>query len=769
MATLTQSSARTAIDIAEAAEIARMARKDDPNILATEDMASLLGSSAVVLDGLRRQTRYFDGRFLTGADLTRDQDYIRQRQDDLARATGTGIIQGLQVSLSGSVGSDLLVIEPGHGVTPSGDIVMVTTERQIAPLDIGTVAKLDTAMGLRAVPRLPLGRRTGLFILALRPVEFTANPIAAYPTSVSGPRSTQDGDIIEATAITLIPYTDTDGAGTLAEARRNVARRIFLGQAHGLPQDALPLALVALDRGAVRWIDGPMVRRETGADTPLVVSMGGRPRALAEAFVLQHQRHLADVLADRAASQLPANFAASQYFAALPAAGQLPVDAISIDALGFRQLWFPPTMQVDISFCPSDEIATLVEESLSLPPTDLQADAADLAATGVLVLAPVSRPQLQSFERTLDQVTTTALSSPAQGISRAPAQTLAAMLAKRTKMLTVAVRDPVAEQQAATAKTQADAWRNAWLDAVRALPGSEGQPKLLWYVRRRAVAYQANVVGVAVAVTGGDAELDAQVNARIAALGLADTVTRIEQQATPFAVARMVAFLGAPRLLRSDILLSGAVADLEAALPTAATPAPAPAAPVAAPASTAVRPTLAAAAATDLTGLKTLGSAGIASIATRLRVDPAVLDNAVAKAPATSAATTTSAILAAAPATTRPGLTRLAISRLLVSTAPAPAQPTGNPLTEGDVIDVASDYSSSSLGDGLDRLAAQIRDKPIDQAGALWIGQSGQALDLDTAARGLSAAALADFATKLPDIVGKQDGDALAALIAEAD
>jgi hypothetical protein len=32
---------------------------------------------------------------------------------------------------------------------------------------------------------VPLGRRTGLFILALRPVEFTANPIAAYPRSIT--------------------------------------------------------------------------------------------------------------------------------------------------------------------------------------------------------------------------------------------------------------------------------------------------------------------------------------------------------------------------------------------------------------------------------------------------------------------------------------------------------------------------------------------------------------------------------------------------------
>ena len=53
-------------------------------------------------------------------------------------------------------------------------------------VDLPTVEKLDLAMGLRLQPRQPLGRRTGLFLLTLRAVEFTANPIAAYPTRSAG-------------------------------------------------------------------------------------------------------------------------------------------------------------------------------------------------------------------------------------------------------------------------------------------------------------------------------------------------------------------------------------------------------------------------------------------------------------------------------------------------------------------------------------------------------------------------------------------------------
>jgi hypothetical protein len=383
MATLTQSSARTMIDVAEASEIARMARGSDPNVLSREDMQRLLGDSALVLDGLRRRPRYFDGRFLTGADLTRDQDYIRQRQADLARSSGTGVVTGLRVGLGSDPAGQTLIIGAGHGVTPAGDLVLVTTQRSIVALDLPSTERLDATLGLRRDPRMPLGRRTGLFVLALRPVEFTANPIAAYPTSITGQRQIEDGDVIEATAITLIPYPDTGGAATLDEARRVVARRLFIGDAHGLPTDALPLAMIAMERGSIRWIDEAMVRRETGADTPLQVSMGSRPRALAEAFVLQHRNHLADILESRASGGLPATFAATEYFAAVPAAGQLPAATILPDSLGFRQLWFPPVVDVDISFIPSDEVAALVEESLTLPPIDLLGDPEDLDATGV--------------------------------------------------------------------------------------------------------------------------------------------------------------------------------------------------------------------------------------------------------------------------------------------------------------------------------------------------------------------------------------------------
>jgi hypothetical protein len=583
-------------------------------------------------------------------------------------------------------------------------------------------------MGLRAIPRLPLGRRTGLFLLVLRPVEFSANPIAAYPTTIAGPRQIEDSDVIEATAITLIPYPDTGGAASLSEARRAVARKIFLGEPAGLPQDALPLAMLAMERGSVRWVDVAMVRRETGADTPLAVSMGGRPRALAEAYVLQHRRHLADVLSERATGGLSTAFAAAQYFAALPAAGQMPAAAILPDSLGFRQLWFPPAMDVTLSFVPSDEIAVIVEESLAMPPIDFSADPAELDATGVVVLAPVSRQRLQKFLTALGNITTNARPDPSQGLRQAPLTTLRALAIRRTKAVETAQRDAAAEAADAAADATIKAWQAAWGEAVAAITPAGGLAPLVWYVRRRSVPSEAKITGIAVPVGTDDVTLKANVDTRLTQLGLTARVTAINGQATPFAVSRIVAFLGAPRIIASDVLMTSAVHDLEAAAPkTTTTTTPTTTTP------TTTTPT------TTTTTPTTGPVVGRPGVADRLG---------------------TSTSLAADVRITN---ARQALNAALLTRLPAG---TKAQLTEADVVDVASNYADPRLGDGLDRLTAAMTADPLARDALLFLGDSGQAVALDSLAQSLSTAQLATFADALRPIARGKQADALTRLLA---
>ncbi|MBC8009093.1 MAG: hypothetical protein H7067_03235, partial [Burkholderiales bacterium] len=54
-------------------------------------------SAGVVADTRRTRPRFFDGKFLTAADLMQEQNYLLTRQADLARTLGFGVVSGLRV------------------------------------------------------------------------------------------------------------------------------------------------------------------------------------------------------------------------------------------------------------------------------------------------------------------------------------------------------------------------------------------------------------------------------------------------------------------------------------------------------------------------------------------------------------------------------------------------------------------------------------------------------------------------------------------------
>src|SRR5690348_7928646 len=148
MASLDKADFRAPIRVADAAELQRMGL-GGRDLVSRTDLEDQLGTGPIILDGLRRRPHYFDGRFLTGADLTRDQDYVRQRQADMARASSAGVISGLQVRSFGLARGQTIRIEAGVGLTPSGDVVMLTTQRDVPLLDLPISRQLDAAMGLR--------------------------------------------------------------------------------------------------------------------------------------------------------------------------------------------------------------------------------------------------------------------------------------------------------------------------------------------------------------------------------------------------------------------------------------------------------------------------------------------------------------------------------------------------------------------------------------------------------------------------------------------
>jgi hypothetical protein len=455
--------------------------RDPLTALDPAEREALVNAQVLVGDSRRWRPRWFDGRFLAASDLLAEQNYFLVRQADLGRASGRGIIDGLEVTVIDNPGTapDQLRISAGFGVTDTGELVTLLDPLMLNPADVPGMRRLDAAFGLQVIPNEPGRTRTGLYVLALRPVEWTAAPIGAYPTSLTGPRTVEDGTIVEGVAVSLIPYPDRGNEETWEQRRARVAREIFVeGRDRGIDSGVLPLAMVALRGNLVEWLDPFMVRRETGAERPAGMDFGFGNRPLREAHLLQYEHQLAEALN----AHQDAPFAANARFAALPPVGRFPSG--TIDANRLAQRFFPPGIEVDLSFVPEDEMPALIEESLLLPPIDLTSSLESLDGTGVIVLVPLTRAAFIANRSILPDWN-------AQPRLRPVFTSIRALLTPKDLLVAQLGRTEVTSRPALPAEEEP--WRNLLRDALN-------QP-LLWYVRRRNLPIAANAAATPVSAT----------------------------------------------------------------------------------------------------------------------------------------------------------------------------------------------------------------------------------------------------------------------------
>jgi hypothetical protein len=459
------------------------------------DLTAAREAASVITDTRRTRPRFFDGKFLTAADLMLEQNYLLTRQADVARTLGFGIVAGLRTTRSPVSASALpnpaasVAISAGHGLTPAGEIVFLPRDLVVDLDNVPQMQRLNAAFGLSRQPQQPFNTLSGLFVVGLRAVEFTANPTPTYPPSVDGNNALRDGEIIEATAVTLVPY-DSDATRMAPDiARARVAREVFLDQRPPpLPASVLPLAMIYLRNGALEWVDEWLVRREAGDDDRF--GFGFAPRALAEAHFFHYRERLAG---------LPATgntlLAAKDYFEILPPAGPLPGDALN--RADFTQGFFPPEARVELAVVPEDELAALLEESMDLPPLDLSLKPEDNDALALLVLAPVSRA---TFGDVASQLAGSRplLRSPAP--SRLGQQRpLEALLKLNAVFAAKQQRESGTEAEATTDEMDASFTDAAWTSVLSKVPQ-------LWFVRRRNLPESAGLASQPLGVTSTDTD-----------------------------------------------------------------------------------------------------------------------------------------------------------------------------------------------------------------------------------------------------------------------
>jgi hypothetical protein len=536
-------------------------------------LASQLNEGEIVITPGRTRPLYFDGRFLTAADLTADQEYVRNRLADLGRALGSGIISGLNVSRAVRNAQPGVNITAGHGLTPSGELVALAPPGPhfVAFNDLDVQQRVELQLGLRSQPRATTTAqrlRSGLFVLALRPVEYSSNPVASYPTTLDGTRSVRDGDTIEAVAITLVPYTDRSPASaTPAQRRAQVAREVFFERSRDTAlQDALPLAVLQFQGGQLVWLDEQLARREVGTESGLAVTLNPRPRAVLEAWFTQYSQQLSEVAAS-------GPFLASQVFSVLPPVGPLPAASLDWEQgfeAGLRQSYFPPGADVEFSFVAEDELPVLVDEGLDLPPIDLRSDAATLEHLALVILAPVPRSQLQDIRRNLNSARRPIrLAMPTRTATRSPLASLVQLGGMRAPLLTRPLGNsadlalmPVFPPLTPPAQALDAAWKRAFDAAMNVAQANHGG--MFFYMRRRQLPYSSEVSGYTLRLSGTAGQLDDELAKRLAADAVAASFNAATSKSPLLTRAELLNVLASPRLSIGATLQTGVlgVSDL---------------------------------------------------------------------------------------------------------------------------------------------------------------------------------------------------------------
>ncbi len=502
--------------------------------LPVAEIDALRTRNLLVEESHRRRPRYFDGRFLAARDLTRDQAYFLARQAAYARALGPGVVEGLDVARGAA--ADTLRVAAGFGYTQAGEIVSLARQVEVSLADMPALQLINARLRLDLLKRPPLRNRTGVFVLGLRPLEFTANPIAAYPSGLDRERTVEAGDVVEAAALALYPIADA-APSTVDSVRAQLARAAFVDRnLPSIPPEILPLAVVALTGDNVRWIDAHLVRRQAGQAHSDVLGFGFAPRLLREAH-LAHYRERLEELAGR-------SFAATQFFEALPPAGPLPDGAVNLQ--DFSQTFFPAGVNAELSIIPDDELAALVEESMTLPPIDLTEPAAVMNSVFVSLLIPIPRAQVRALAARLSG-----------SVVRVPRPTLTTLAAKRLPIDTLRlITTPFISRPTFDPNALID---NAWRTALEAARSSGG----LWYARRRNLAYNESIAGRTVAVTQPDSDLEGMLNDRMRDLGLLTRWRELNTRADVFTRADLTRLMAAPAL-SSPAMASTTLALLEA-------------------------------------------------------------------------------------------------------------------------------------------------------------------------------------------------------------
>ena len=350
-----------------------------------------------------KTVNFFNGRLLTGEDLSTEQTANALARLQLGSAVGSGVAHGLEVAEASSGSTSerpVVTVEAGLAVSPSGRTLLLPARTNLALTRDPITGSATTGLVFSDCTPTQPGTYTagaGVYLLTIGPSQENQG---RAPTSGLGNASATCATayVVDGVQFRLLrlalPTHDTADASYL---RNRIAHRMLgsddlaplvsspfgsvvaswgfldeLLESGCLTPDEVPLALVRwTSADGLVYVDRWAVRRRiarNGASATWPGFTGDRLVAEGEARFQQFQDELADLLTQ---STSPTTVQVKQHFERLPAVALIPLDT-SAALPGFHLVdFFEGVTTRDTLFMEGGVLNSFIRMSYAFPPIDL--------------------------------------------------------------------------------------------------------------------------------------------------------------------------------------------------------------------------------------------------------------------------------------------------------------------------------------------------------------------------------------------------------------
>jgi hypothetical protein len=366
-------------------------------------------AEAILEDGIR-SVNFFNGRLLSGEDLSQEQAANSEERKRLGRAIGDGIVSGLEVTASttgGSTGAPRVTVQPGLAINRLGQTLRLTNSVDVSLIaaSAGGTASTQSPFVTCTPPQAgPYIAGAGVYLLTIAPAtgsegrapvsglgnvsafcntRYTIEGVQFHLLQVSVAQSElQDSDHLRnrlayacfGTSDALVQTFFQNPLGPSVQQGYGLLDTMRQGSAGACLSDGdVPLALLywTVDAG-IAFIDLWSVRRRITrptADTRWPLFISDRRLSESEAMFLQFEGHIQDIIASE--QNTLNSFAAAQHFVYLPPLGILPMQRTG-SAAGFDPgVFFGSLASNNLELTDGNLLRTLMHEAMYYEPIDL--------------------------------------------------------------------------------------------------------------------------------------------------------------------------------------------------------------------------------------------------------------------------------------------------------------------------------------------------------------------------------------------------------------